>query len=243
MDAIGSSLVALIGRALKWVMVALVVPLGLGVLLGILRQLDGAMAFRATVGQWVAWGFCGYLGMHLLLYRPEAAFRVGHRMFSVLAVWLFGGQVASTDHAGKSTPKSEKKGKGGEKGAGGAQGSTLVAFSPYVVPLYVVLACALGWVLQRVWDATLVNGPIGFLLGATMAFHWLMTVDDLQQQRQRWHLETYLLAIGLIFVITLLIGSACISWTLPDYSWLQALAAGLFHAQDIYTALIHKLFL
>ena len=217
-------------------MVAVLIPLAVGLLQGILEELDimsstGGASYR----QWVTWGFVAYVGVHVLLYRPVPLFRVSHRIFSVLAVWLFGGQVTSVEGAGGS------KGKGAKGDA--AQGSTLVAFSPYVIPLYVILVAAAGWLLRQWLGRMLVDGPVTFLIGVMMAFHWLMTADDLQQQRERWHLETYLLAIGLVFVVTLLLGGACLPWAVPEFSFLRAVAEGFTKAQAIYATLVQRLFL
>lgn len=235
-----SKVSAVLGRVVKWVMVAVLIPLAIGLLQGILNQLDGPAASGATFREWVWWGFVTYVGTHLLLYRPAAMFRVSHRLFSTLAVWLFGGQVASTEGGGGG--KASKGDKGG-KGGPSSQGSTLVAFSPYVIPLYAVLGCAVGWALVRWVDRVFVDGPVSFFLGMAMAFHWIMAADDLQQQRDRWHLETYLLAIGLVFVLTLLIASACLPWAIPEFSFVRALAEGFSRSQAIYTTLIQRLFL
>ena len=231
-----SKLLAALARVVKCVMVAVLIPLAIGLLQGALDELDVMSATgSATYRQWVGWGFMTYVWVHLLLYRPAALFRVSHRMFSILAVWLFGGQVRSVEGAGGS------KGKGTKSDA--AQGSTLVAFSPYVIPLYAILIAAAGWLARRWLSRTLVDGPVSFLLGAAMAFHWLMTADDLQQQRERWHVETYLLAIGLVFVVTLLVGGACLPWAIPEFSFVRALAESFANAQGIYTALVQRLFL
>ena len=225
------------GRLLKVVMVAVLVPLAVGLLLGVLAQLEVVSLSGGTFRTWMGWGFVTYVGVHLLLVRPVSLFRASHRIFSTLAVWLFGGQVASVEQSGG-------KGKGGAaKGEPAAQGSTLVAFSPYVVPLYAVLTCALGWLLGRWVDRAWLDGPVSFLIGATMAFQWLMTADELQQQRSRWHFETYLLALGLVFVLTLLIAAACLPWAVPEFSFVQALADGLARSQTIYMTNIHRLFL
>ncbi|MBI3010917.1 MAG: hypothetical protein HYY58_00270, partial [Candidatus Omnitrophica bacterium] len=61
--------------------------------------------------------------------------------------------------------------------------------------MYTVLVCAAAWGFGRWLDRAFVDGPSSFLVGMTMAFQWLMTADELQQQRGRWHLETYLLSI------------------------------------------------
>ena len=237
MAKMSSNVVAVLSRVVKGLMASVVVPLAIGLLLGILTQLEMMSLSGRTFRDWIAWGFMTYVGVHILLYRPVPWFRASHRLFSSLAVWLFGGQVASVEQAG-----GKRKGKGA-KGESSAQGSTLVAFSPYVIPLYTVLACAVGWLLTRWWDRTLLDGPVSFLIGVSIAFHWLMTADDLQQQRARWHLETYLLAIGLVFALTLLIGAACLPWAIPEFSFVRALADGLAKTQAIYTTVIQRLFL
>lgn len=243
MGKLSSKIAAAIGRAIKIVMVVIVLPLAVGLLHGMLQQLEVLTASGRTFLEWIRWGAGTYVGIHLLLYRPVPVFQASHRLFSAIAVWLFGGQVASVEGAGGSAPgkAASKKGKG-SKGDGQAQGSTLVAFSPYVIPLYTVLTCALGWMLSQWIDRRFLDGPVSFLIGLTAAFHWVMTADDLQQQREQWHLETYLLAIGLVFVLTLLIGGACLPWVIPEFSFVRALSAGLSHAHAIYTTLLERLF-
>jgi len=223
---------------LKAVTVAVLLPLPIGLLTGVLEQLDLISLSGATYREWVGWGFIAYIGFHVLLYRPVALFQASHRVFSTLALWLFGGQVSSVAGGGAA---AAKKGKG-QKEAPQAQGSTLVAFSPYAIPVYTVLVCALGWLGGRLWPRPLVDGPVSFLIGATMAFHWLMTADELQRQRERWHIETYLLAISLVFMLTLLAGGVCLPWALPEFSFLKALAEGLLQAKAIYASLVQQLF-
>ena len=233
-----SKITAALGRIVKSVMVAVLIPLAIGLLDGVLRQLEIMTASGATFRQWIGWGFATYVGLHVLLYRPVALFRVSHRLFSVIAVWLFGGQVASVGESGGGKGKA----KAGKADAV-AEGSPLVAFSPYVIPLYLILVCA-GSLLLRQWiDRSFVDGPASFLIGFLIAFHWLMTAEDLQRQRDRWHVETYLLAIGLVFVLTLLLGGTCLSWAVPEFSFARALADGLSRTHAIYVAIIQRMFL
>ena len=243
MAAPSSSLAAGLGRLIKIGMVALIVPLIIGLLQSFLEALEIATASGPTYRQLVTWGFLAYVGMHVLLYRPAGLFRVSHRMFSLLAVWLFGGQVATVEAKGGGKGKRGKNEEGGSETRTSGEGSTLVAFSPYVIPLYVILVCPSALLLRQRLDARWVDAPAGFLLGFLMAFHWLMTADDLQQQRERWHVETYLLAIGLVFVLTLLLGGACLPWAAPGFSFVTALSDGLSRTQAIYSLLVHRLFL
>ena len=230
--------VEVLSRLVKAAMVAVLIPLALGLLAGILEQLDITTFSGATFRRWIEWGFATYVGIHLLLYRPTALFQMSHHLFSVLAVWLFGGQVSSVEESGG-------KGKAG-KGATAqmkAQGSTLVAFSPFVIPLPMILACAAGWLAAHWVDRAMLDGPVAFAIGLASAFHWLMTAEELQEQRARWHVETYLLAIGLVFVLTLLLGGACVPWAVPEFSFVRALSDGLAQTQEMYSTLIHRLFL
>ena len=233
---------AVLARIVKTAMVLVLLPITVGLLLGILRQLEVMSLSGGTFRDWVQHGFLTYVGLHLLLYRPVGLFRVGHRIFSALAIWLFGGQVTAVEDASTGSGKGAKGGKAAAAKPP-TEGSTLVAFSPYVVPLYVVLVCLAGWGLRQWLARSLVDGPIAFLIGVTIAFHWIMTADDLQQQRSRWHIETYLLALGLVFVLTLLIGSACLHWAIPEFSSIEALSDGLTSTQAIYTMFLQRLFL
>jgi hypothetical protein len=238
MAKIASDIASWVSRFIKSVMVVVLVPMVLGLLHSILDQLEIASASGSTFRECVVWGFVTYVGLHLLLYRPVPMFQVSHRIFSVLAVWLFGGQVASVETAETGKGKSAK----GAKRESAAQGSTLVAFSPYVIPLYAVLISASGLLLRHWFRRTFVDGPVSFLIGAAMAFHWLMTADDLQRQRERWHVETYLLAIGLVFLMTLLLAGASLPWGIPEFSFIKALDDGVSNTMAIYTTLIQRLF-
>ncbi len=236
-----SGLSTLVRRLVIAVMVVLLVPFAIGLLTAVVERLDGLELYGGTAGEWAGWGFATYLGLHLLLYRAVGWFRASHRVFSTLAQWLFGSQVTSVEQAGGGGGKTKSRGsKGGE--AAGSEGSTLVAFSPYVIPVYAVLTCVIGSVLQRWWNHSWIPGAVMFFVGLTMGFHWLMTADELQQQRERWYIETYLLAIGIVFMLTVLVVSACLPLTVPAFSFAAALSEGMARAQAIYTALVNQLF-
>ena len=246
MGKLSSSLATVVGRILKVVMAAIVLPFAVTLVLSLLEQLDLETASGATFRQWVVWGAMTYIGIDVLLYRPASLFRVSRALFSKLAEWLFGGHVASVESSGaggkRQSGKSSKAENAESKGRGKGDGSTLVAFSPYAIPLYAILACALAWLLSHWIEPRILDGAAAFLIGLAIAFHWLMTADELQEQRSQWHLETYLLAIGLVFVLTLLIGSACLPWAIPDFSFVRALSGAFVRAQHIYTMVIQRLF-
>ena len=246
MGKIKSKISETISRIIKALTVMALLPVVMGLLLGLREQLAVVSVSNGSACQWIEWGVATYVGVHVLLYRPVALFRGSHAVFSLLAVWLFGGQVASTEQAasfgGKKRAK-DAKGEKAERSERRAPGSVLVAFSPYVVPVYTVLLCIAGWGLERWMGSAAVDAPLYFLIGVSLAFHWLMTADDLQEQRSRWHLETYLLAVSLVFGLTLLVASACLPLVAPERSFIQMLGSALSQAQVIYTTILQRLFL
>ena len=181
MGQISSSLGSVLARLVKIVMIAVLLPFAIGLLRGTLDQLELMSWSTATFREWVSWGFFTYVGIHVLLYRPMGLFRASHKVFSLLAVWLFGRQVASVEQGHERKKGKRADDAGGAAADPAAQGSTLVAFSPYVVPVTTLLICAAGWVLRRWWHQAFVDGPISFLIGLSMAFHWLMTAESLQE--------------------------------------------------------------
>ena len=100
-----------------------------------------------TFRDWMTWGFATYVGLHLLLYRPVALFRASHRLFSILAVWLFGGQVASVEEA---PPKylaqilGELRNGGLVESRRGKQGGYLLAKPPEEISLHDVIGLVEG---------------------------------------------------------------------------------------------------
>ncbi len=92
MGKIVSKIQTVFGRVIKAIVVAALIPVAVGLLVGVLGQFASASVSGVNVARWLAWGFCTYLGVHILLYRPAGLFRISRTMFSTLAVWLFGGQ-------------------------------------------------------------------------------------------------------------------------------------------------------
>ncbi|HBH97237.1 MAG TPA: hypothetical protein DDX89_05575 [Candidatus Omnitrophica bacterium] len=244
MGKIKSKVSEWVSRLIKGLMVVILLPVVIGLLQGMREQLGLISTSAGSARQWIEWGLAAYVGIHVVLYRPVALFRASHALFSAMAVWLFGGQVASTEQPQKASPTGRTtKREPSEKGQRRPQGSVLVAFSPYVVPVYTVLLCLVGWGLRQWVERATLEVPLYVAIGMSLAFHWLMTADELQEQRRAWHMETYLLAVSLVFGVTLVVTAACLPLVAPELSFVQMLGTGLTQAQAIYTTFIQRLFL
>jgi len=224
-----------LGRLVKALIGAALVPPVIGLARGISHQLEPLPAGGRSFAEWGLIGTAGYLGLHLLFYKPATLFQAQHQLLSRLSAWLFGGQVATV------APKGERKSSKVKSPSEG--GSTLLVLSAYLVPLYSVLVCLASWVLHRWWGLGWLDAGTGVLIGASLTMHWVMTADDLQQRRERFPFDVYLPALGLIGLISLLIVGGCLPLAAPGFSVPGMLAEALAQAGAIYAAVFRALFL
>ena len=233
-----------IGRLVKLVIGLLLVPPFLGVAAGIWQQLDEGAAGSKSFADWVLLGIVGYIGVHLFVVQPKGLFRAQHRLLSTLSVWLFGGQV--TTEPPKGEPRSEKKSEKTEKGKGsaeGAQGSTLLVLSPYLIPLYTMLACVASLVLKRSLHPELLDPTTAVLIGASLSLHWVMAAEDLQQNRKRFPVDAYLLALVLVGLVSSVVVALCLPMAVPSFSVPGVFAEALSRAGLIYSTVLRMLFI
>lgn len=231
-DGLGLFVKALVGLAL--------IPPLIGLVAGTLHQLDAVIAGSRSAGSWAGIGAVAAVGMYLFLYQPAALFQAQHRMLSGLSTWLFGGQIA-TGEAKAESKSAKSRTKAGTAAMG--SGSTLVVLSPYLVPLYTLLGALAAWAARGWWSADVVNAVSAVWLGATLMFHWIMAARELQEHRERVPFASYVLAVVLIGLGSLILVVAVLPAAVPgvSVSGIFAEAAGL--TRDTYVTVFRTLFL
>ncbi len=233
----------LFGRLVKGLVGALLIPPVVGISLGLYEQLSTVRAGREHAGQWFLWGLAGYAGMHLLLYRPMVLFRVNHALLERLAVWLFGGQVATVGSEAPAPRAKPKRGKDdGADDTPPAEASTLVVFSPYLVPLYVVLLCVIAWALTKWTDVERITWLTSLLIGIGLSFHLSMAGEDLQEHAEQFPIETRLMALAISALTSVTIAIVCLPLALPAFSIPAAFARAGDATAAIYSYAAHALF-
>ena len=237
-----SKLLEWVGRLIKGLIgLLLIVPL-ITMGIAVLDQLSAIPVGSRSLAGWAVIGSWSYLGVHLLFYKPTTLFRTHHRMLSKLAIGLFGGQVSTaTPAGGGEKPKARGKARA-ERGGESSQGSTLLVLSPYLIPLYTLLVCVGSWISRRWWESTSVELVTGLLLGASLTMHWVMTADDLQQDRDRFPLDAYLPALAIIGLISLFVVCLCLPLAVPGFSPPSVLTDTFVHSKAVYLAAVRTLF-
>src|SRR3989338_5752337 len=92
-----SKFLRVVSRVIKVAVGVLLIPPVVGLLAGLRSQLSPVAAGSKSWFDWAVIGVSSYVTLHLLCYKPAALFQVSHRLLSGIALWLFGGQVSTTE--------------------------------------------------------------------------------------------------------------------------------------------------
>lgn len=156
-----------------------------------------APVFLRLPREWTAWaplagGVLGYGLIHFAFRRPISLYVFGHELTHALAAMVSGYKV-------KSLYVSEK---GGEVQLSNT--NVVVALAPYCLPLYTMLVVGLYLFVNRY--AGFPTPPVwfGVGVGATLAFHFALTVYALRQhQPDLHHAGVYFSLVAILFCNTL----------------------------------------
>lgn len=118
-------------------------------------------------------GCAGYPLVHFLAFRPLRLYVFGHELTHALAAVLSGARVRRFVVGRESGHVVVDR------------SNAFVALAPYFVPIYSVLVLA-AWRLAACWlPAAGLEAPFSALMGATVAFHIVLTLDLLTVERQK----------------------------------------------------------
>ena len=167
-------------------------------------------------------GVLSYLLFHLLIIRPVYLYVLGHECVHVLATWLSGGQVVSFN----VTPS------GGNVVT--SKTNFFIELSPYFVPIYTLLLGAI-YTLMKAMDRTIPNMSIIviFLIGMTLAFHFVMTAEVMKMQQSDIAKSGLLFSLVVIFVGNLIVVMAVFS-PLFRISFFDFIKNSYFNSAEYY---------
>ena len=145
-------------------------------------------------------GALAYLVFHVFIWRPAYLYVWGHEMVHVLATWICGGKVQDFNVAAE----------GG--GVITSKTNFFIELSPYFIPIYTLLAGAV-YVIFRMLAVDAPHAPEIFLfvIGMTLAFHFVMTSEILRLQQPDILKSGYTFSFVFIFIGNIIIVMALFS--------------------------------
>lgn len=176
------------------------------------------------------WGVAVYLLVHIVLFKPNFLYIFGHELTHAFATFLSFGKVKSF--------KVSKK--GGEVKT--TKANIFINLAPYFFPTYAILL-SLAWVIARkFWQVDdLIYGFL-FLLGFSLMFHFVMTVEFLKTKQPDLIKSGYLFSLALIYLANISISAFIMSFVFPEVSFKSYLNISYAVAKDIYTLIFNQLF-
>ncbi len=167
-------------------------------------------------------GVLAYLAFHLLIIRPVYIYVLGHECVHILATWLCGGRVVSFS----VTPS------GGNVVT--SKTNFFIELSPYFVPFYTIMLGAVYVLLRATGKSIPHMTPIFiFLIGVTLAFHFVMTAEILKMQQSDIARSGLVFSLVLILVLNLVVVMAVFS-PLFRISFLDFIKDSYANSVEIY---------
>lgn len=214
-------------KVFKTLIGILAIPIALGTAKAFYVMISGVSLIGGTLNV-LERGVLVYLLFHVLVIRPAYIYVLGHEVVHVLATWLCGGRIVSfnVSPSGGNVVTSKT--------------NFFIELSPYFVPLYTILLGAAYLILsaigRQIPHMTIV---FIFLVGVTLAFHFVMTSEVLRMQ------QPDIIRSGLIFsLVLILVGNLVITMAvfcpLFDISFVSFIKRSTVSSGEIYRLAYEK---
>ncbi len=220
----------MIARFIKFLIGLLLVPVVIGVSvtlyenLSLITQLDNYQLHFLL-------GAVSYTIIHLVFYKPTYLYILGHELIHVFSTWVCGGKVSSFHISSRGGSVSTTK------------SNFFIDLSPYFVPVYTIAISAIWFLASRFWDLASYRGHFIFLVGFSLTFHLVLTVEFLKIRQPDILKAGYLFSIALIYIANVAIIVAVLSALFFNLSFVEFLKSSSALSLNIYKSAFGQLFL
>ena len=217
-------------RIFKVLIGLLLLPVAAAASIAFAGQLRAIEEFQGSPAYFLN-GVVIYLIMHLVLYKPNYFYVLGHEIAHALATFVCGGQVrsfhVSSRGGGVLTTKS----------------NFFIALFPYFFPTYTLFFWLVYFLFSLFRDVSSFTPHFVFLVGFSLTLHLVMTVDSLKVKQADIFKTGYLFSVSLIYILNIFLVSSILSVVFGDFSCSAFFQTALQRAGDIYYAIYEYLFL
>ncbi len=218
----------MIAKFFKTLIGLLLIPVAIGTGKAFYSLISNISLFSGTL-HILERGVLAYLLFHVLIFRPAYLYVLGHEAVHVLATWLCGGKVVSFNISPSDGNVVTSK------------SNFFIELSPYFVPLYTILLGPAFLVLRAMgMNGPKVSAVFVFLVGLTLAFHFVMTTEVLKLHQPDIIKSGLVFSLVLIFVFNLVIIMAVFSPIFDNLSFLEFLQQSASNTGELYRDLYSK---
>ena len=217
------------GRVIRFLLAILSIPFLISVSYALYVELGKIYSLDQNQRYFLL-GAVAYLVVHIVLFKPNFLYIFGHELTHALATFITFGKVKSF--------KVSKK--GGEVKT--TKTNVFITLSPYFFPTYTILLSTAWIIARKFWQIDdLVYGFL-FLVGFTLVFHFVMTVEFLKTKQPDLIKSGYLFSLALIYLANISVAALIMNLIFPEISFKSYLNTSCAVAKDIYISVFHQLF-
>ena len=174
------------------------------------------------------WGIASYVILHIFFYKPNYLYVLGHEAVHATTSWMFGGKIKSF--------KASKEG-GSVKTD---RSNVIIELSPYFIPVYsLIILCAYFIVSAsyKINSATFI-----FLIGFTLAFHMVSTVEILKVRQPDIMKSGYVFSIVLVYLLNIIVIALVFGAVFAEFDITKYFVDFYAASKNIYQVIIRQLF-
>ena len=176
------------------------------------------------------YGISSYILLHLVFFKPVYLYVWGHEVMHVLAAWLCGGRVSSfkvsSDGGSVNTSKS----------------NFFIALAPYFFQTYTLFSSLILACLSLFINVKPYLNPFIFILGFTLSFHFIMTIEMIKKSQPDIIKTGYFFSINLIYLLNTIILAGILSFVFPNVAFLEFLIYAVAKTCNVYASLFSQLY-
>ena len=176
-------------------------------------------------------GALSYSVLHLLLFKLDFLYVLGHELMHGIATLFSGGKVVKIrvgrkDGSIKTTTPN-----------------IFVMLAPYLIPGYTVFVTLVYFALSFFMDVSRFSGFFIFLIGFTLMFHLSYTAESIRGKQSDLVKSGYLFSFSFIYIVNLLIVFSIVSFLFKQASFYDFLSGLYERSKEFYYSFWRQLFL
>ena len=218
-------------RILKFLLGIATLPICIAASLSLYEQFTRISSISYDNQKYFIIGAVAYLVVHAVFFKPAYLYILGHELMHVVATIISGGKITSF----RVSPQ------GGSVRT--TKSNIFIALAPYLFPFYTMIATAAFLIVLIVTKSLAPYGPFLFIIGFTLAFHIILTIDFLKIRQTDLLHAGYLFSICLIYIANLIVIGFIFSLLFKELIFIDFSKDIYFRAKDIYAGIVRQLFL
>jgi hypothetical protein len=219
----------MIKRAFKITIGIIMLPASYAFAHNLFKQLSGISSF-GNLERYFFYGIASYVIIHIVFFKPNYLYVLGHESLHAIATWICGGKVTSfkVSSSGGSIETTRS--------------NFFVALAPYLFPFYTIFFSALFSISTIFFSAGEFLSIFLFLTGLSLCFHIIMTIEMIKKRQQDIAETGYLFSINLIFICNVIVVGLIFSLLFSQISFADFFVYSFVDAKRLICRAFNQIF-